>query len=168
VEVKRNKLLRAPIQVLVLPYKISNDTVEYCVFRRSDARYWQFIAGGGEDKETPLEAAQREAHEEAALEKTLCWHPLTSAFYVPANCISTQQRQHWPHDIFVLPEYCFAVNAENATIKISAEHTEFIWASFEKANELLHWETNKTALFELDHRIRQNLWGSTQSKNDKP
>lgn len=48
------------MQVLVIPYKMINGKAEYCIFKRSDALYWQFIAGGGEDKETPLEAAKRE------------------------------------------------------------------------------------------------------------
>ena len=29
----------------------------YCVFHRADHDQWQFIAGGGEDNETPLAAA---------------------------------------------------------------------------------------------------------------
>jgi dATP pyrophosphohydrolase len=146
--------MRSPIQILALPYKTINQNPEYCIFKRSEADYWQFIAGGGEDKETPLETAKRESFEEAGLEDTLCYYQLTSTFYVPADCISQKHRQYWSSDIFVLPEYCFAVNVQHETIKLSSEHTEFAWVSFEKANELLHWQTNKTALFELDNRIK--------------
>jgi dATP pyrophosphohydrolase len=135
------------MQILVLPYKVINGMPEYCILKRKDAHYWQFIAGGGEDIETPLETAKRESFEEAGLESTLFYYQLTSTFYVPADCISKKHRNYWPLDIFVLPEYCFAVRVEHQTIKTSIEHTEFAWVTYEKAKELLHWETNKTALF---------------------
>lgn len=32
-------------------------------FFDSDADYWEFMAGGGEDDETPLQAAEREVEE---------------------------------------------------------------------------------------------------------
>ena len=81
-------ILRAPMQVLVIPYKLFSGIPEFCIFKRSDDNYWQFIAGGGEDNETSLDAAKREAFEEANLEQTLSYYQLTSRFYVPADCIS--------------------------------------------------------------------------------
>ncbi|SMC25953.1 dATP pyrophosphohydrolase [Clostridium acidisoli DSM 12555] len=150
--------MRAPMQVLVIPYKITDGKPEYCIFKRSDALYWQFIAGGGEDKETPLEAASRESFEEANLEQTLHFYQLTSTFYVPADCISEKHRQYWSADTFVLPEYCFAVNVDSKSVKLSSEHTEYSWVTYEKANELLYWQTNKIALFELDNRIKSNMF----------
>ena len=45
-------MARAKYQVLVIPYKKTEDGVLYCVFKRSDiADCWQFIAGGGEDED---------------------------------------------------------------------------------------------------------------------
>lgn len=146
------------MQVLVIPYKIIEGKSEYCIFKRSDALYWQFIAGGGEDKETPFEAAKREAFEEASLKLTLPYYQLTSRFYVPADCISEKHRRYWPADTFVLPEYCFAVNVDSKPIKLSSEHTEYSWVTYEKAIEMLYWESNKIALFELDNRIKLNIF----------
>src|SRR5215216_3724181 len=61
-------MARAPFQVLVLPFRIvDTSTFEYALFKRSDEPYWQGIAGGGEDAETPLAAARREAFEEAQI-----------------------------------------------------------------------------------------------------
>ena len=60
---------RAPFQVLVLPFrKTAKGLYEFAVFRRSDAGYWQAIAGGGEMGETSREAAIRESQEEAGRE----------------------------------------------------------------------------------------------------
>src|SRR5262245_65988597 len=61
-------MARAPFQVLVFPYrKISDDAYEYALLKRSDAGWWQAIAGGGENNEKPLEAAKREAYEETGI-----------------------------------------------------------------------------------------------------
>ena len=46
--------MRSPLQILVLPFrKNSNGEFEFAVFRRTDAGFWQGIAGGGEDNEIP-------------------------------------------------------------------------------------------------------------------
>lgn len=49
--------MRAPFQILAIPYQIVNGSPRYCVFHRADHDQWQFIAGGGEDNETPLKAS---------------------------------------------------------------------------------------------------------------
>lgn len=59
--------MRAPFQILVIPYQIVDGVPKYCVFHRADHDQWQFIAGGGEDNETPLEAAKRETIEEGGV-----------------------------------------------------------------------------------------------------
>ena len=59
--------MRAPLQILAIPYIIVDGIPSYCLFRCSDSDYWQFVAGGGEDNETPLEAAAREIFEEAGV-----------------------------------------------------------------------------------------------------
>ena len=41
--------MRAPFQVLIIPYKIVNKEIFYGVFLRKKQQIWQFIAGGGED-----------------------------------------------------------------------------------------------------------------------
>ena len=41
--------MRLPKQVLVIPYRVANDKIEYCIFKRSDMDAWQWIAGGMED-----------------------------------------------------------------------------------------------------------------------
>ena len=58
-------MTRAPFNVLVIAYRERDATREFAVFHRANCEMWQFIAGGGEDDETPRVAAQREAREEA-------------------------------------------------------------------------------------------------------
>lgn len=48
-----NLSMRQPYQILSIPYRIIDGTPLFCIFRRADGKYWQFIAGGGENGETP-------------------------------------------------------------------------------------------------------------------
>ena len=50
--------------------RIVDGTPMYCVFHRADHDQWQFIAGGGEDNEIPLAAAERETFEEGGVNPT--------------------------------------------------------------------------------------------------
>ena len=83
--------MRAPLQILAIPYKIENGIRLFCVLHRSDINQWQFIAGGGEDHETPDRAARREILEESGIEAENIVR-LTSMSYVPASCISERHR----------------------------------------------------------------------------
>ena len=64
---QKGDFYETPFQILAIPYRYINDTPFYCVQHRSDCDQWQFIAGGGEDKETPEEAAKREILEEGGV-----------------------------------------------------------------------------------------------------
>ena len=98
--------MRAPFQILSIPYRIIGDCLYYCVFHRADCDTWQFIAGGGEEHETPIQAAMREAFEEGGVQSDQ-WLQLKSLSYVPVTMISEQHRQHWGKDTYVIPEYTF-------------------------------------------------------------
>ena len=145
-------MARAPFQVLVFPFRrSSNNTYEYALFRRSDAGYWQGIAGGGEDEESPLLAAQREACEEAGIPSNAPFYRLQTTAYVPVTSLG--DRKAWPSDLLVIPEHCFAVETA-VPIRLSPEHLEMMWLPYEECREHLHWHSNKTALWELDERLK--------------
>jgi len=38
----------------------------------------------------------------------------------------------------------------------SEQHTECRWVSYEEAARLLRWDSNRTALWELNERLRRN------------
>ena len=142
---------RAPFQVLVIPFRRCDDGTEYALLRRSDTGYWQWIAGGGEVGETVLESARREAYEEAGVPRSSPLCRLRATFSVPTSYFAARDR--WPRDLYVIPEYCFAVDVRGTTISLSLEHTEFRWLDFESASKMLHWQTNRVALWELSQRI---------------
>ena len=146
---------RAPYQVLVIPYNKVENTIRYCVFERKHPMI-QFIAGGGEDVETPIEAAKRECFEESRIQSD-DFIKLMSLCYIPTCIFSENQRKAWGEETFVIPEYAFGVESKSTDVIISEEHIGYKWVTYEEAVSLLKWDSNKTALYELDCRIKSNL-----------
>lgn len=140
--------MRAPLQILAIPYKIVNGEPLYCVLRRSDGEYWQFIAGGGEDNETPIQAACREIFEEGGVNAENIVQ-LTSMCYVQADIFRNRHLYGWPKDTYVVPEYSFGFEC-NEDIVLSHEHTECLWLPYEEARAKCKWDSNRTALYELN------------------
>ena len=145
--------MRAPFQVVIFAFRATSGPVEYAVLRRSDAGYWQAIAGGGEDGESVLDAARREAEEEASLPRTSRFFRLDTINSVPIYHFAP--RKEWPENLYVITNYAFGVDATNSEIVLSHEHTQVIWMPFHEAYSMLHWEGNKIALWELNQRILQ-------------
>jgi len=145
--------MRAPFQVLVIPFRCTAARVQFAVLKRSDAGYWQFVAGGGEDDETPLEAAQRETKEEIGIDANQRIIKLDSMATVPKTCFA--EANSWGGDVFVVPEHCFAVDVGRYALTVSREHTELRWAEYEEAMSLLRWESNRNALWEVNERLKR-------------
>lgn len=144
--------MREPYQILSIPYRIVNDTTLFCIFRRTNGDYWQFIAGGGEDNEKPIQAALREIKEETGVTaKQLT--ALQSVAFVPAVVVAENMRTHWNKNIFVIPEYSFAFEC-SADPTISREHCEYQWLPYDVARKLLKWDSNKVAMYEIMCRLR--------------
>lgn len=144
---------RAPFQVLVIPVKGPvNNIFSYAVFKRADRDIWQWISGGGEGSETPAEAARRESLEEAGIPAFAPIVKLESMVTMPATVINGTLM--WGTDILVIPEYAFAVDCSSLDVHYSNEHTEIKWVGYEEARNLLEFESNRNALWELDYRLQ--------------
>lgn len=145
--------MRAPLQVLVILYKKEKDEILYGIGLRSTRNIWQFVAGGAEDKETPIEATVRELREETGInikEEDLI--VLDSKATIPV--VNVTGTYTWGKDVFVIPEYAFAVDATSFQIKLSNEHTEFKWLEYNKAMDILTYDSNKSALWELNEKLK--------------
>jgi dATP pyrophosphohydrolase len=146
-------MTRAPFQVLVYLYRKNEEgRIEYALMKRADEGYWQGIAGGGEDEEKPLEAARRETYEESGIPPTSEFLQLDTIESVPAT--EFRDSYLWGNNVYVIPQYCFGVAARNTRIVISREHTEYKWFAYEEACKLIKYDGNKTALWELEKRLR--------------
>lgn len=149
-------MARAKYQVLVIPYIIQNSIIKYAVFHRSDMQVWQFIAGGGEAGETPLQSAKREASEEAGICSDNHYYSLETCCSISTDCFKAYSKI-WGQECLVIPEYTFAVNMKTDDIILSDEHTNYEWLDYETAKRKLKYDSNKVALWELDNKIKMGL-----------
>lgn len=146
---------RAPFQVVVLPFRRTRSGgVEYAILRRADDASWQGVAGGGEDHETIVDAAQREAFEEAGIPSVTRFYRLKMQDFVPIMCFKA--RDEWPPDTYIVPQYFFACEATGVELRSSREHTEIRWTSYDEACQRLRYDSNKSGLWELSERLRRN------------
>jgi len=153
--------MRAPFQVLIFPFIKEQDEYYYAMFKRNDLNLWQAIAGGGEGDEMPLEAAKREAFEEAAIDSDSDYLRLSSTTTIPAKNI---HGSIWG-DIIMIPEISFGVELASREIKLSPEHAEYQWLTCQEAAALLRYDSNKSALWELDYRLRNGRRGIDENKD---
>ena len=146
-------MARLPYQVLVILYIHNENGTRYCIFERESPKHQvQFIAGGGENNETPLQTAMREVYEESGI-NDVSFQQLTSICYIPTNIFSESQRQIWGKDVLVIPEYSFGARVKSDKVTISNEHVGHQWVSYDEAIRQLKWDSNKTALYELNCRL---------------
>lgn len=146
--------MRKPKQVLVFLYRKNEDeNYEYCIFYRDKLKFWQGISGGVEDNESLIETVKREVFEETGIIVDDIYQ-LSSISSLPV--VDVMGEFFWGNDVYVVPEYSFGVSLENYDIHLSSEHKEYKWCLFEEAYEKLKFDSNKTALWELNQRLLSN------------
>lgn len=148
--------MRLPKQVLIIPYRIKDENVQFCIFKRKDLEFWQWISGGVEDfDENIYAAAKREIFEETGVGSNLELTQLECITKIPVVNIVKEFR--WGNDIFYADEYSFSVKFDNIDIALSDEHSLYSWMSFEEAKKLLKYDSNKSALWELNEKIKRGI-----------
>jgi dATP pyrophosphohydrolase len=146
-------MVRAPFNVLVYLYiKTDKNEIEYALLKRADTGIWHGVAGGGEGNETPLEAARRETCEETGIPVESPFIKLDTIAPVPVTEFSDSYL--WGDNLYVIPQYSFGVLVKIRYIILSQEHTKYRWLKYQEACNLLKYDDNKTALWELDRRVR--------------
>jgi dihydroneopterin triphosphate diphosphatase len=140
-------------QVLVFPFrKCGNEGYQFAIFRRIRSGLWQAISGGGGNGESFLQAAIRESWEEAGIPQSADYFSLETINSVPVHFFS----EPTPAGQYVINEHCFAVDCTQAEIVISDEHSEYRWVDYKTAKDMLKWDSNKTAIWELYQRLADN------------
>ena len=114
----------------------------------------------------PLEAAKREALEEGGVRSDK-WGELKSLSYLPVTVISEKHHQYWSRETYVIPEYTFGFECKEG-IKLSREHTECVWHTYEDTYAKLNWD----CIHDTDHcrdeliKIRYGVWDHMKNKGD--
>lgn len=142
--------MRAEHQVLVLGY-IKSGIIKYLVMEREDLRIWQFVSGGGESDEIPVESASREFLEETGKDID-GFIKLDTMASIPAYFFKEHRNKS---DLYVVPEFSFAVELFDEKIKLSDEHISYKFLPYEECREMLKYDSNRTALYELNERLKR-------------
>ncbi len=142
--------MRTPYQVIVFPYVKTGKGCLYALFKRKDLNFWQAISGGGENKERPVQTAKREAFEEAGIGTSSKFMKLDSMTTIPVADVGNYK---WKADVLVLPEYSFGVEVSSKNLTIGREHSSYKWLPYKEAKRILKYDSNKSALWELHHRL---------------
>jgi dihydroneopterin triphosphate diphosphatase len=143
-------MARVPFNVLVYPYRFTREkTIEYALLRRVDNGAWQGVSGGGQDDESPLETARREAIEEIGIPADAIFLPLDATEPIPAPVY--RDSPLWGDSVFVVPQYGYGVQVTDARLTLSPEHSEYCWLSYQEAYARLRY--NQTPLWELNARL---------------
>ncbi|MEO8557150.1 MAG: hypothetical protein ABI474_10800 [Actinomycetota bacterium] len=69
--------------------------------------------------------------------------------------IHFQGREAWPADLYVVPQFAFAADATDLELEISDEHTKIEWLDYDGAIARLAYQSNGTALWELNERLKR-------------
>lgn len=146
--------MRAPFQVLIIAFRKTNKGYEFLVLERADMRVCQWISGGGEDDETPLITAIRETHEEIGVKATK-FIKLDTITSIPA--VYFENHANWGENVVVIPEYSFGLEITDEKINLSSEHIQYKWEKYIEAKKILKWDSNITALYELNERLNKGL-----------
>ena len=141
---------RAPFQVLVLPCRHDGERWLFAILRRSDSDVWQGIAGGGEDNETPMQAAAREATEEAGIPAGTPLLPLDTIASIRVDCFPSAD---WGDDTYVVREHSFGVIVDDERLTLSDEHRAYTWLDADTATARVTFDSNTTAIWELHQRL---------------
>ena len=148
--------MRLAKQVLVLPFRIIDDNIQYCVFKRKDRKIWQFVAGGAEDFDVDiLDSAKRELFEETGILNNCLFYELEEYIKIPVVNISKDFI--FGDDVYFVEEFALAVNVLNNDISLSLEHDEYSWVSYAEAYDILRYDSNKSALWELNEKIKRGI-----------
>ena len=147
--------MRLPKQVLIIPYRMTNQKIEYCILKRKNMQIWQWVAGGVEDFDKDIMcAAKREMKEEIGISEDIDIIELECFTKIPV--VNIVKEFKWGENVYYADEYSFAANISDKQIKISEEHSEYKWVSYDEARNLLKYDSNKSALWELNEKIRRN------------
>ena len=147
--------MRLPKQVLIIPYRVRNGNIEYCILKRSDLKIWQLVAGGAEDfDENIIASAKRELYEETGINDVELEQLEMTAKIPVVNVVKDFM---WGEDVFYSEEFAFAANIDNKEIVLSREHEEYKWVDYSSAKAELRYDSNKSALWEINEKLIRRL-----------
>ena len=121
-------------------FRQNNDDIEFLLIKRADndnlyPGTWQMVTGSIDENEEAYKSAIREIKEETGI--------IPLKFWVAPN---VNQFYNQKKDTMNLIPVFAALAGENSTVKLSEEHSEFLWLKKEDAKERLLWDGQKKSV----------------------
>ena len=119
---------------------------QYLLLERvvSHGGFWQSVTGSLEEGESHRQAAVREVLEETGIisrEDELIELGLVNTFE-----IAPEWRAKYEPGVTHNEETCFALKVDRCEVRVDrTEHDGYAWQPYERAVEMLYWESNKRA-----------------------
>lgn len=137
---------KRPRSVQVVIFSETSAERHYLLLKRvvSHGGFWQSVTGSLEEGETHRQAAAREVLEETGFvvgEEDLIELGLINTFE-----IAPQWRPKYAPGVTHNEEVCFALKVEESEAQLdSLEHDSYVWESYDRAIEMLYWESTRRA-----------------------
>ncbi|MCX7833031.1 MAG: NUDIX domain-containing protein [Ignavibacteria bacterium] len=135
-------------------YRKTHEGIKYLLLKRSNYTniypgIWQIVTGTLKGKESAASCAIREIKEETGIEiKRFFAFPKVSQFYTLKNDL-----------VNIIPMFIAETNNEN--IRISNEHTKFLWLNYEDAYKKLFLVTQKEMLQQVNNFLKNKEYFKT-------
>ncbi len=144
-------------------FRIIKGELEFLLLKRSedDQTYpglWQMVTGSIHENETAHKTAFRELTEETGLTPQKFWIvPNVNSFYS-----STKDEIH------LVPVFAALVDA-NSAVRLSSEHSHYIWVKSEEAKSKLAWDGQKRSVEIISNYYlnQKNNFDLLEIKNDE-
>lgn len=129
------------MKIQAILYRSSPD-IMYLLMKRPADRgdYWTPITGHVEANEKLLDALGREIEEETGISEFSYIIDLR----VPQRFVKGDEE---------VEEHAFGVQVDTEKIRLSKEHSEYAWLTYDEANARLKWDAHKTSLQVLNDMI---------------
>lgn len=147
------KSKRLPLQVLIFLFYKNGDKIEYCLLQRTDRRVWQGVSGGVNFGESLEKAVFREVFEETGISygNLIELECISSIPSIEVNECFIQNNE------LIVKEMAYGLEVNSKNIVLSKEHLKYEWLEYEDAVKMLIWDSNKTALWELNYKIENKM-----------
>ncbi|MGA8118114.1 MAG: hypothetical protein WCA46_31160 [Actinocatenispora sp.] len=142
-------MLRAPLQVVVIPFHTSSwSGVEYCLHQCDDGT-WEAIVCANDGLESPAETARRATCGVGIVPEAPLYQ-LQSMDTIP---VGVRERERWATDRYAIPRYTFGVDVGELEVVPADEGGERVWMNYPAAHAALGQRSLQNALWELHERI---------------
>lgn len=135
--------MELPIKIEGILFSREKGEYKFLILKRSkkEGEYWQPLTGTVNDDESLKDCLKRELKEEVSIDKII-------------SIIDDVYHFNWEWDGEVYLEFVYAIELEpGQQVKLSEEHDDYAWVTFDEAINKLAKDNNKKAFQEFKKKV---------------